>query len=339
MSANYKNLFSGQIDMTVKTAASLFAAHPASASAFARLRRELKAAEGRRRALAEDGVEVPPLLIVSTTEACNLACAGCYACARGREPEHALPDQVVAEILDEASELGVGIVMLAGGEPLLSHGWLDALGRHGEMLGIVIAVGIVHVPSLDRSLMPWIITSQTIPILALAPMIIVVLAAVGVTGLIPKALISTYLSFFPVAVGMVKGLRSPEITHLDLMHTYSASRAATFWKLRLPASVPFLFASMKVAIAAAARRSSAAMPMPLAMPSVSALPHTPSSRSAVKRTSGTGDSMHSITPRPTRLPNDALVSRYSFASCSDTRRMPSESPAEYSTSSMSSFNR
>ena len=79
---------------------------------------------------------------------------------------------------------------------------------------------------------------------------VMVLAAIGITGLIPKALISTYLSFFPVAVGMVKGLRSPEIMHLDLMHTYNASPSQTFWKLRVPASVPFLFASMKVAIAA-----------------------------------------------------------------------------------------
>lgn len=120
----------------------------------------------------------------------------------------------------------------------------------GTALGILIAVGIVHLASLDRSLMPWIIASQTIPILAIAPMIIVVLAAIGITGLLPKALISTYLSFFPVAVGMVKGLRSPEIMHLDLMHTYNASPSQTFWKLRVPASVPFLFASMKVAIAA-----------------------------------------------------------------------------------------
>jgi len=138
---------------------------------------------------------------------------------------------------------------------LVYHSWVTLsstlLGfAFGTALGILIAVGIVHVVALDRSLMPWIITSQTIPILALAPMIIVVLAAVGITGLLPKALISTYLSFFPVAVGMVKGLRSPETTHLDLMHTYNATPAQTFWKLRLPASVPFLFASMKVAIAA-----------------------------------------------------------------------------------------
>jgi NitT/TauT family transport system permease protein len=120
----------------------------------------------------------------------------------------------------------------------------------GTLLGILIAVGIVHIKALDRSLMPWIITSQTIPILAIAPMVIVVLGAINITGLIPKALISTYLSFFPVTVGMVKGLRSPEVMLLDLMRTYNSSPAKTFWKLRVPASVPYLFTSMKVAIAA-----------------------------------------------------------------------------------------
>jgi len=99
------------------------------------------------------------------------------------------------------------------------------------------------------SLMPWIVASQTIPILAIAPMIIVVLNAVGLSGLIPKALISAYLSFFPVAVGMVAGLRAPERLDLDLMRTYAASRAQVFWKLRLPAALPFLFAAMKVAVA------------------------------------------------------------------------------------------
>ncbi|SFB51692.1 NitT/TauT family transport system permease protein [Rhizobium sp. NFR07] len=120
----------------------------------------------------------------------------------------------------------------------------------GTLLGILIAVGIVHVRALERSLMPWIIASQMVPILAVAPMVIVVLGAINITGLLPKALISTYLSFFPVTVGMVKGLRSPELIQLDLMRTYNASGAQTFWKLRVPASIPFLFTSMKVAIAA-----------------------------------------------------------------------------------------
>lgn len=120
----------------------------------------------------------------------------------------------------------------------------------GTALGILLAIGIVHSRVLDKSLMPWIISSQTIPILAIAPMIIVVLNAVGISGLLPKAMISTYLSFFPVAVGMVKGLRSPEVIHMDLMHTYSATRFQAFWKLRLPYAVPFLFTSMKIGMAA-----------------------------------------------------------------------------------------
>jgi NitT/TauT family transport system permease protein len=78
----------------------------------------------------------------------------------------------------------------------------------------------------------------------------VIMNQFDVTGIVPKATISAYLSFFPVTVGMVKGLRSPDPLQLDLMRTYSASRLQTFFKLRAPASVPFLFASLKVAVAA-----------------------------------------------------------------------------------------
>lgn len=97
--------------------------------------------------------------------------------------------------------------------------------------------------------MPWIIASQTIPIIAVAPMIIVVLNSMGISGLLPKALISTYLSFFPIVVGMVKGLRSPETIQLDLMHTYHAAPSQIFWKLRWPSALPYLFTSLKIAIA------------------------------------------------------------------------------------------
>jgi NitT/TauT family transport system permease protein len=121
----------------------------------------------------------------------------------------------------------------------------------GTLTGILLAVGIVHNRAMDMSVMPWAIASQTVPILAIAPMIIVVLNSIGLEGLIPKSLISAYLSFFPVVVGMVAGLRSPNAMDLDLLRTYSATGTETFWKLRLPASVPFLFASLKVGIAAA----------------------------------------------------------------------------------------
>lgn len=120
----------------------------------------------------------------------------------------------------------------------------------GSALGMLLAILVVHVKSLDKSLMPWVVASQTIPILALAPMIIVIMNQFDITGLIPKAVIAAYLSFFPVTVGMVKGLRSPDPLQLDLMRTYSASAEQTFFKLRVPASVPFLFASLKVGVAA-----------------------------------------------------------------------------------------
>jgi NitT/TauT family transport system permease protein len=119
----------------------------------------------------------------------------------------------------------------------------------GTLLGIALAVGIVHLRTLERSLLPWIIASQTVPILAIAPMIIVVLGNLGFTGLLPKAIISMYLCFFPVVIGMVKGLRSPDPLQLDLMRTWSATPSQVFVKLRLPAAVPFLFTSLKVAVA------------------------------------------------------------------------------------------
>ena len=137
---------------------------------------------------------------------------------------------------------------------LVYHGWVTISSTlvgfvMGGVLGILLAIGIVHVPTLNKSVLPWIIASQTIPILAVAPMIIVVLGAIGLTGLLPKAFISAYLCFFPIVIGMVKGLRSPDPMHLDLMKTYNATQSQKFWKLRWPASTPFLFASFKVSIA------------------------------------------------------------------------------------------
>ncbi|MGB2122932.1 MAG: ABC transporter permease [Candidatus Puniceispirillaceae bacterium] len=165
------------------------------------------------------------------------------------KPKLPAPHQVGAELWKTTVEKKV-----TSKRSLIYHGSITLsstlLGfAMGTILGIGLAVSIVENRAMDKSLMPWIITSQTIPILAIAPMIIVVLNAVGLSGLVPKAMISTYLSFFPVVVGMVKGLRSPDPMLMDLMRTYKSSRLQTFWKLRLPASVPFLFASMKVAIA------------------------------------------------------------------------------------------
>lgn len=172
---------------------------------------------------------------------------GSFALDRPRLPA---PHQVVAELWKTTVETPP-----TSKRSLVWHGWVTLsatlLGFGiGTALGVVLAIGIVHDRAMDMSVLPWAIASQTIPILAIAPMIIVVLNSVGLQGLVPKALISAYLSFFPVVVSMVAGLRSPQANQMDLMHTYSAKRAQVFWKLRLPASVPYLFAALKVGIAA-----------------------------------------------------------------------------------------
>ncbi len=160
------------------------------------------------------------------------------------------PHQVAVELYDTVIDKKV-----TSKRSLVYHGWITVSATllgfvFGTVLGILLAIGIVHDRAMDMSVMPWAIASQTIPILAIAPMIIVVLNSVGVQGIVPKAIISAYLSFFPVVVGMVAGLRSPDAMQIDQMRTWNASRSATFWKLRLPASMPYLFTSLKVGIAA-----------------------------------------------------------------------------------------
>lgn len=166
------------------------------------------------------------------------------------KPKLPAPHQVAVELWDTT----VG-KKITSKRSLVYHSWVTLsatlLGfALGTVLGIGLAIGIVYNRVMDMSVMPWVIASQTIPILAIAPMIIVVLNAVGISGLLPKAIISMYLSFFPVVVGMVKGLRSPGVMQLDQMKTWNASANQTFWKLRLPSSMPYLFTSMKVAMAA-----------------------------------------------------------------------------------------
>ncbi|MGH6932836.1 MAG: ABC transporter permease [Dongiaceae bacterium] len=159
------------------------------------------------------------------------------------------PDQILVEFWKTT----VG-TSLTSKRNLLYHAWITASATllgflFGVILGVALAVCIIHLRTLDRSLMPWIIVSQTIPILAIAPMIILVLNALGLPQLLAKSAISAYLSFFPITIGMVKGLRAPDTPQLDLMRTYNASDRQLLQKLRWPSSMPFLFASLKVSVA------------------------------------------------------------------------------------------
>ena len=167
-----------------------------------------------------------------------------------KKPKLPTPHQIVNEIINTTF-----YKKISSKRSLVYHGWITLKATLagfilGTFLGIILALGIVHNRAMDLSVMPWVIASQTVPILAIAPMIIVVMNSVGVTGLLPKAIISMYLSFFPVVVGMVKGLRSPDQMQIDQMRTWSASPNQLLWRLRFPSSLPYLFASLKVGIAA-----------------------------------------------------------------------------------------
>ncbi|EAU44161.1 MULTISPECIES: ABC transporter permease [Salipiger] len=166
------------------------------------------------------------------------------------KPRLPAPHQVVTELWETTVEKNI-----TSKRSLVYHAWVTLSATlagfaMGTALGVALAVGIVYVRVMDMSVMPWVIASQTIPILAIAPMIIVVLNAMGLSGLLPKAMISMYLSFFPVVVGMVKGLRAPSRMQLDQMRTWNATQGQEFLRLRLPSSMPYLFASLKIAMAA-----------------------------------------------------------------------------------------
>lgn len=161
------------------------------------------------------------------------------------------PHQVALGLWD-----GIAGQKITSKRSLVYHGWVTLSATLagfaiGSLAGILLAIGIVHNRAMDQSVMPWAVASQTVPILAIAPMVIVVFASAGITGLMPKAVIAAWLSFFPVLVGMVKGLRTPDAMQLDLMRSWSASASQVFWRLRLPSSMPYLFTSLKVAVAAA----------------------------------------------------------------------------------------
>jgi NitT/TauT family transport system permease protein len=116
----------------------------------------------------------------------------------------------------------------------------------GAVLGISLAAIFVHSQLLERALVPYVIASQTIPIVALAPMIVFAFGQ-SVTSVV---IIATYLTFFPVTIAMIRGLRAPDPRALELMRSYAASRWATFWKVRLPASLPYLFTALKISATA-----------------------------------------------------------------------------------------
>ncbi len=116
----------------------------------------------------------------------------------------------------------------------------------GTLLGLLLATVFVHSHLLERAFVPYVIASQTIPIVALAPMIVVYFGA----NVFSVVVIATYLTFFPVTIAMMRGLRSPDPRALELMRSYAASVRDVYFKVRLPASLPYLFTALKIATTA-----------------------------------------------------------------------------------------
>jgi len=116
----------------------------------------------------------------------------------------------------------------------------------GAALGLALAIVFVHSPFLERALVPYVVASQTVPIIAFAPVVVIWLQG----GWLSVAVISAYLTFFPVTIAGIRGLRSPDPRALELMRSYAASRRDVLVKVRLPAAAPYLFASLKIAATA-----------------------------------------------------------------------------------------
>jgi NitT/TauT family transport system permease protein len=120
----------------------------------------------------------------------------------------------------------------------------------GAAIGFALGVVLHHSRVLQRGFLPYIVASQTIPILAIAPMVVVWTGSRGLPSWFSVAVIAAYLTFFPVTINTLRGLDSADPRALELMRSYAASRWAILWKLKVPASLPYLFAAFKVSATA-----------------------------------------------------------------------------------------
>jgi NitT/TauT family transport system permease protein len=146
-----------------------------------------------------------------------------------------------------------------GGPPLI-HSLLDAAwftGKEalagfllGGAIGFALAVLLSQSRLFERGVLPYIVASQTVPILAIAPMVVVGLGSKGVAGWKAVAILAAYLTFFPVAINTLRGLHSVDQRAVELMDSYAASRWRVLWRLRVPSSVPYIFTALKISATA-----------------------------------------------------------------------------------------
>src|SRR5256886_12820079 len=120
----------------------------------------------------------------------------------------------------------------------------------GAVGGLALGVLLAHFRVLQRGLLPYVVASQTVPILVIAPMVVVYLGSRGVPGWFSVSVIAAYLTFFPVTINTIRGLHSADRRALELMRSYAAGGWRVLWKLRFPAALPYIFAALKVSATA-----------------------------------------------------------------------------------------
>jgi NitT/TauT family transport system permease protein len=168
--------------------------------------------------------------------------------------------QLRSPVLPSPGQLWLGLQNLAwpptSPTSIPYNAWFTALETLvglglAALVGLFFAVALVLSRAFEKAMLPLLVASQTVPVVAIAPMLAVLLGQYGVQGWFPKAIIAAYIAFFPIAIGVAKGLRSPDTLSLDLLKTYNATPGQVYRLLRFPASVPYLFTSFRVAMAAA----------------------------------------------------------------------------------------
>ena len=125
----------------------------------------------------------------------------------------------------------------------------------GVTVGLILAIVMQRFLFMERGLLPFVIASQTVPLIALAPLIVgignqISFGPIQWSTTYSVMFIAAYLAFFPLSIGALRGLHAPSATSLELMRSYAASNNKVLWKLRFPSSVPYLVPALKVSAAA-----------------------------------------------------------------------------------------
>jgi NitT/TauT family transport system permease protein len=161
--------------------------------------------------------------------------------------------QILAALFEPSRANGPLLISVLARSALFTAKEAAAGFALGGLIGFGIGVALVHSRLLQRGFMPYIVGSQTVPILAIAPMVVIWVNPKlpgPLQGWGSVAVIAAYLTFFPVAINTLRGLESADARALELMQTYAASRWTVLWKLRVPSSLPYVFSALKIAATA-----------------------------------------------------------------------------------------